>query len=210
MFKNVIIIACMSLGSVMMAADTYAQQETTVKYNSAEASAFTLPIDAQKDDVSNSIENYFKNTFSARSSSSKGYRVFKAISWPEVSSDKLDVYYKVDGRKGKSEVTMLVSKGYDNFVSNQSDAQAAAGIKNFLSGLNVKVGEYTKGVAVAAGTKALEEAQKEYNKYAKKVEDLNKEKSKLEKEIADNQSKLAEREQQLNKAKSVLDAAQQK
>ena len=209
MFKKVL-IACMSLGGIMMATNTFAQQETTVKYNSADASAFTMPVDAAKENVSNSIEEYFKNTFSVKSSSSKGYRVFKAVSWPDVSTEKLDVYYKVDGRKGKSEVTMLVSKGYDNFISNQSDAQAATGVKNFLAGLNVKVNEYTKNVAVAAGTKALEEAQKEYNKYAKKVEDLSKEKAKLEKEIADNQSKLAEREKDLNKAKSLLDAAQNK
>jgi hypothetical protein len=209
---NKILMACIGFGGIMTAASThtFAQQETTVKYNSIDAAAFTMPLEADKADVSNSIEDYFKNTFAVKSASSKGFRLFKAVSWPEVSTEKLDVYYKVEGRKGKSEVTMLVSKGYDNFISNQSDAQAAAGIKNFLSGLNVKVGEYTKGIAVAAGTKGLETAQKEYDKYVKKAEDLNKQKTKLEKEIADNQSKLAEKEKDLNKAKSVLDAAQNK
>lgn len=211
MFKKVL-LACIGFGGMLLAASThtFAQQETTVKYNSVDASAFTMPLEADKTDVSNSVEDYLKKTFGVKSASSKGYRVFKAVSWPEVSADKLDVYYKVDGKKGKSVVTMLVSKGYDNFISNQSDAQAAAGVKNFLSGLNVKVGEYTKNIAVAAGTKGLEAAQKEYDKYARKAEDLSKEKAKLEKEIADNQSRLAEKEKDLAAAKAKLSEAQNK
>lgn len=211
MFKKVL-LACMGFCSMaaITSTRTFAQQETTVKYNSIDATAFTMSLDAEKENVSNSIEDYLKNTFGVKSASSKGYRVFKGVSWPEVSSEKLDVYYKVDGRKSKSTVTMLVSKGYDNFISNQSDAQAAAGLKNFLSGLSVKVGEYTKNIAVAAGTKGLEAAQKEYDKYARKAEDLNKQKAKLEKEIADNQSKLAEREKDLAAAKAKLSEAQNK
>lgn len=211
MYKKILML-CIVAGSFTALGTTvsYAQASaTTVKFNKADANAFTTNIEAPKENVENSIEEYFKKTFSSKSSSSKGYKLYKGVQWNEVSADKLDVYYKVEGKKNNSQVYLLVSKGYDNFISAQNDPQTAQGAINFLSGLNVKVAEYSKNVAVAESSKALDDAQKEYNKYIKKDEDLRKQKERLESDIADNQKKISEREKELNNAKSKLDEVKQ-
>ncbi|RQO30421.1 hypothetical protein DBR32_12710 [Taibaiella sp. KBW10] len=203
---------CIAAGSFMALSTntSFAQAtETTVKFNKTDAGAFTTTIEAPKDVVAGSMEDYFKKTFSSKSSSSKGYKLYKGVLWNEVSTDKLDVYYKVEGKKNNSQVFLLVSKGYDNFTTTQNDPQTAQGAINFLSGLNVKVSEYSKTMAVAASSKVLDDAQKDYNKYVKRDEDLKKQKEKLEKDIADNQSKMGDREKELNNAKSKLDEVKQ-
>lgn len=181
--------------------------ETTVSYNKINASGYTVNVDGDKSVVTASLEDYFKKTFNTKSSSSKGYKMYKGVSWPEVAADKLDVYYKVDGKKGKNTVTVLVSKGYDNFISGSSDPQIADGVKNFMNSIQQKTANTTAANAVAAAQKAMDDAQKDYDKVAKKEEELRKSKEKIEKDIASQQKTMGDKEKTLNQAKAALDAA---
>ncbi len=202
-----LIVTILGLSPVIVNAQT---NETTVSYNKSSANAFVTSVAGEKEFVANSLEEYFKKTFNGKSSSTKGFKMYKGVSWPEVSADKLDVYYKVDHKKGNNQVTMLVSKGYDNFISSATDQPMAEGVKNFMNTIKDKALLAANASELAAAQKALEAAQKEYDKAVKKEEDLRKDKERLEKDIASQQKTIGDKETALNQAKAALEAAKAK
>src|ERR1044071_677172 len=54
-----------------------------------------------------------------------GFYVFNGITLPALNNQKLDMYFKVEQKsrtdKDKSTIYLLVSKGYDNFISPEVD-----------------------------------------------------------------------------------------
>lgn len=187
---------------------THAQAgEAAVSYNKTQANGYVVNVDGDKAILSASLEDHFKQIFKSKSSTSKGYKTFKAVNWPEVSTDKLDVYYKVDGKKGKNTVTLLVSKGYDNFISGTSDPHIAEGVKSFMNTIQGKTVSASIANAVAAAQKVVDNAQKDYDKVAKKESELRKSKEKIEKDLLNQQKDLADKEKSLNQAKAKLEAA---
>ena len=57
---------------------------------------------------------------------------YKDVSLPEISTNKVDLYYKVQKKKHASKIFFIVSKGYDNYISTATDPTIAANIINFL------------------------------------------------------------------------------
>lgn len=206
-FNIGLVAAMLALTPAIVNAQT---NETSVSYNKSSANAFVTSVAGEKEFVANSLEEYFKKSFNSKSTATKGFKLYKGVSWPEVSTDKLDVYYKVDHKKGNNQVTMLVSKGYDNFISSATDLPMAEGVKGFMNTIKDKALLAANASELAAAQKALEAAQKEYDRAAKKDEDLRKDKERIEKDIASQQKTIADREKDLNKAKAAVEAAKAK
>lgn len=202
-----ILAAVLSLGPALVSAQT---NETSVSYNKKKANGFVTDVSGNKEFVANSLDDYFKKSFNTRSTSSKGYKLYKGVSWPEVSSDKLDVYYKVDHKKGNNQVTMLVSKGYDNFISSSSAPSIAGSVKDFMNTIKDKALSAANASALAVAQRSHDEAQREFDRAAKRDEDLRKEKAKIDKEIATQQKTIADKEKLLNQTRTALEAAKAK
>ena len=71
------------------------------------------------------------------------FYVFDNVQLPELNNQKLDMYFKVSkatsGDKEQSTVTLMVSKGYDNFVSPQTDTATFYAAQKFLDGFVVYI-----------------------------------------------------------------------
>jgi hypothetical protein len=67
------------------------------------------------------------------------FYVFDNVQLPELNNQKLDLYFKVakatSGNKEQSTVYLMVSKGYDNFVSPKQILPLFMQQKNFSMGL---------------------------------------------------------------------------
>jgi len=112
-----------------------------------------------------------------------GFYVFNGIQLPELSNQKVDMYFKVDRKskkqKNESTIYMLVSKGYDNFISPEADSATYAAATKFLNGflsgtasysLNLDIGEQEKTVKNAE--KKLANLKDDEKDIIKKIEDL--------------------------------------
>jgi hypothetical protein len=139
-----------------------------------------------------------------------GFYVFNGITLPALNNQKLDMYFKVDresrSRKDQSIIYLLVSKGYDNFISPESDSTTFAAATDFLNGfvattesyrLNADIEEQEK--VVKAAEKKLSDLQDDEKSLLKKIESLqsylqNKknDQSMQEKEISSQRTKLDE------------------
>jgi hypothetical protein len=139
-----------------------------------------------------------------------GFYVFNGITLPALNNQKLDMYFKVDreskSRKDQSIIYLLVSKGYDNFISPESDSVTFVAATEFLNGfvgttasyrLNIDIEEQEKVVKTAEGK--LKDLQDDEKSLVKKIEGLqsdlqNKKNDQVmqEKEIANQKTKLEE------------------
>ena len=138
-------------------------------------------------------------------SSSKGFLTYKGVNWPEVSSDKLDLYARVDGKGEKSTVTLLLSKGYDNFISGVSDAVVMERGKTFLATLASAAAAQSLSLAIAAQEETLRRAEREQYDAVKAGEQLAKEQESLQKRIAENMAAQTSRQTKVMEEKSKLE-----
>lgn len=131
-----------------------------------------------------------------------GFYVFNGVTLYALNNQKLDLYFKIDrkGRKkdNQSTMSMLVSKGYDNFVSPESDSltfdAATAFLNSFLAG-NVS---YSLQQDILAQERAVVNAEK---KMASLEDDNKTLLKKIEQLQSDVVRKNADRE---NQAKEVI------
>jgi hypothetical protein len=61
---------------------------------------------------------------------------YKGATWPVTGANMVDIYYKVSGKKHKSKVYFVVSKGYNNYITAATDAAAAGKISEYLGQLD--------------------------------------------------------------------------
>ncbi|MEM0999313.1 MAG: hypothetical protein AAGN35_19810 [Bacteroidota bacterium] len=151
-----------------------------------EAKCLMISLEAQEKNVAEVMKQKFKKL---KHSSSKGWDAFTAQIFPEISSQTLDIYYRVEGGK-KDQVTvyLAMSTGYDNWLTAQDHSNELNNAKTMLEGLIKEVKVYELGLAIAAQTKVVEEAVKEQEKLTKENEKLGKDLEKLQKEIEDNKA----------------------
>ncbi|HEY6437458.1 MAG TPA: hypothetical protein VIY47_12780 [Ignavibacteriaceae bacterium] len=145
-----------------------------------------------------------------------GFYVFNGIALAALDNQKLDMYFKVETKsktqKDQSTIYLLVSKGYDNFISPEADSATFAAATDFLNGfvgttasyrLNLDIEE--QGKVVKNAEKKLTNLQEDDKDLVRKIDALqadlnNKKKEQLmqEKEITNQKIKL-----ELLKAKVV-------
>lgn len=139
-----------------------------------------------------------------------GFYVFNGVELSALNKQKLDMYFKVEqkskSQKDQSTIYMLVSKGYDNFISPENDTATFVAATDFLNGfingtasyrLNLDIEEQEK--VVKSAEKKLANLQDDDKNLVKKIEELqsdlrNKKNDQVmqEKEIENQKIKLQE------------------
>ncbi len=131
------------------------------------------------------VEDYFSKEGLKKTSSKSGFKIYEKATFSKVSNEILDYYIKVDGNKKKSKVTVVVSKGYENFIkpaegeiySNFNDV-----FKTFQEiGYKSWVEDQMKDQQ-----KIIQKAEKKYNKLIKEGKSLVKDKEGIENKIQRN------------------------
>jgi len=79
---------------------------------------------------------------------------YKGIVWNVTGPTKVDLSYRVTGKKHKAKIYLIASKGYDNYITGLSDANTATSIYSFLTELDGQI----------ANSQMVAEKQAEINK----------------------------------------------
>jgi hypothetical protein len=145
--------------------------------------AYTMPSDI----VSEALADKLKQSNIKKGSKVKGgFRVFKGVSIPSISDDKLDLYTRVTGKKENSTLYMAVSRGYDNFISPEGDAETLEKAKAFVQSMLSNVNVALIKTDIAAQAKVLSKAEKIQKTKSKKGESLKSEMKSLESKLEAN------------------------
>lgn len=100
----------------------------------------------------------------------KGFNGFIDATWTGVMDAEGDIYTKVSGSKNNAIVYVLLSKGYDNFISSASDPRTAAKTKDFLTGLEKDIHNYQIQLTIAEKQQELDKQQEKENKLRRELE----------------------------------------
>ncbi len=203
--KKILLSALTIIGVMALKAQTVSN--TTIEILKAKQPGMVVNFNRTPD----MMEDALKKRLSADkvSSSDKvkgGFRVYKGVLVPEISSDKIDLYYKVDGKKENASLFLLVSKGYDNFVDGTKDETTFENVQNFANSLEVNAKELKLLADIEKAKEAVEKAEKSLKNAEENGADLVKQKEKIEKSIEENKSTQKDRAKDIQTAKENLDA----
>ncbi len=115
-----------------------------------------------------------------------GFRVYKGVVISDIAKEKVDVYYKVEDKKPLTDVYLLVSKGYDNFIKNDPDSVT---VKNAMTYLDLFVKDATAFLLndqIVKQNEAIKNLEKDSKRAAKEGASLQKSKLKTTSKISKN------------------------
>jgi hypothetical protein len=112
-----------------------------------------------------------------------GFYVFNGVELSALNKQKLDMYFKVEqkskSQKDQSTIYLLVSKGYDNFISPESDTATFAAATEFLNGFVSETASYRLNMDIENQEKVVKSAEKKLTNLqdddknlVKKIEEL--------------------------------------
>lgn len=198
----------LSAAIFFISATAFSQARTaTAEYNKTMQPAIEIEIPFEEKTVMKSlVEKMEKKGYKGKDS--KDYTVFRGVNMPEIGSGTYDLYFKADRKSRKEKdisiLTMMVSKGNDNFMSEGDDADVFSNAKTFLNGHIEQATAYDLELQIKEQTEATEKADKKYKNAVEDGEDLVKKKEKIEKEIEENKQKQADQKAEAEKQRQIL------
>lgn len=200
---------------ILLAAICLSQQCLFAQARSTEVDYLKQKRPAVVNDVpfdSKTIENAIDDTFSKlgyKSTSSKGFTVYKGVRLPELGLDTYDLYFMVDKKsrrdKDNSTVTMMVSKGFDSFVSISEGNDVYEKSLHFLDSLKLTVAKYDLEQQIIAQEDELKKANKKSENLQDEGKDLEKKRKKLVDQIADNLKDQEKQLKEIDKQRQILE-----
>jgi len=181
--------------------------ESRIKVDSMERQALYIETDMPEDDVKDALKDYFD---SLHVSPEKGtgfiikkqlpFLEFKRAVTDSMHGQALDYYFEIDTRKQKgadaTTIYIVASRGYNNFISPQTDAAVWSAFRNFTEYMR---SNYFEQYRIKKNMTSL---TRDLNKDKSKLKDVAEEKIKLEKSIEDKNAQLATMQTQLDKLKN--------
>lgn len=205
------LIVFLGFAFLLVNAKTNAQstQETTVKFDKNNVSALVTEYKRPESVMEDALKLQLDKEGLGKYDKKKGYQAYTNITWRRTGTYSLDLYFKVDGNKNKSTITVLVSKGYNNFINSVSDPEIINKIKEFLNGLESTAYDVQFALDVEAQQEIVADAEKTYNRSLSDSTDLVRERQKLENRILQQSSDVQAKRQELKKNRQKLDAMKQ-
>lgn len=180
-------------------------REVSLKFMGNQQTAIVADFEMPPDVVESALKERLDKADLGKSRSEKGFRSYQGTTWKEISPDQVDVYTRVDGKGEKSTIVILVSKGYNNFISTATDPDKVQKVQIFLNGFVKDVRAYQLKQSIALQEEVVKNAEKAYRKGVDDGEKMIREREKIEKDIADNKTYQSKKQTELNEEKSKLE-----
>lgn len=174
---------------------------TTVTYNNTMQPALTLELQNNTEMTEGTILQKLKQTgydpntkghLFWKTNKKEGFYIFEGVALPDLNSQKLDMYFKVVPKsaedKASSVIYLMVSKGYDNFVSPESDTMLWNSAQAFLNSFVDRTTAFTLETDIKSQEKVVKLSESSLIKFQDDEKELNTKMEKLQQEIAVNRS----------------------
>lgn len=178
--------------------------ETTISFMDGKQTAIEAKYIYSEDVMETVVKNVLEKKKIKKTKSTKGYNLYQSVIFDELTSDIIDFYIKVDGNKTSTTVTILISKGYNNFISSASDASTLKNTKNLCKEFNINAIEEHLNREIAKQEEVIKDADKKLTKSVEKGKDLVKDKEEIIKKIGENSEEQKSLKTELETQKNIL------
>ncbi|MGG9960223.1 hypothetical protein [Ferruginibacter sp. SUN106] len=186
-----------------------AQSRTaTVEYQKINRQAVVNEIPFPEKTIRDAINNKMEQ-MGYKGKDSKGFTVYKGVRMPELGNDSYDLYFMADRKSRKekenSTLTLMVSKGFDSFISDSSDSRVLSNAKNYLDTIKNMIAAYDLEQQIIAQEDAVKKADKKYSNLIDDAASLEKKRKSIEKDIEDNKKDQSNQQAEIEKQKQILE-----
>jgi len=191
---------------------TYAQtaQSTQVEYNKTNVPGVSIAIagyDAAF--IQNALIQRLEKNAGLKGANSKEFRVYLSQNYPDFGTLNYDIYTLVKKASKKDSfitVYLLVSKGNNNFVSQNMDSELTDRMKEFLTNFVPFLKDFERIQKMDQIAGNIKQLEKEHTALVKDRDKLQKEFLSAEKKYKDKEKEVNAKANELEKAKTALDA----
>ncbi len=203
MKKTVLFLSVLFVSTVVFSQKI---KEETVSLLKDKRPCLVAEYDIPAEVMENVVEDYLSKEGLKKPSSKSGYKLYEKAIFSKISNDAMDYYIKVDGNKEKSKVTVVISKGYENFITI-SEGGIYSNFKDVLKKIQDVGYKAWVDEKIKEQQKVIDKAQKKYDKLVEDGKDLVKEKENIENKIQRNKSDQEgaknQLEEEIKKMKSI-------
>lgn len=191
---------------------------TTITYKEKLQSALTIQLPNTIEVAQNTILHKLKETgydpqtkgmFFWKTNHPNDFYVFDNVQLPELNNQKLDLYFKVakatSGDKEQSTVYLMVSKGYDNFVSPQTDTATFYAAQKFLDGFVAGSDTFKYNSDIETQQAMVAGAERKLSDLQKKEKDLSGKIAQLQSDLVNNQNDQKNQQTEIESQKARLE-----
>ncbi len=183
-------------------------QITMVEYQKVNRQAVVADMPFAEKSVTKALQDKLeKMGYSGKDS--KGFTVYKGVHLKELGEGTYDLYFMIDrkSRKDKenSTITMLISGGYDKFISQSDDAALFTNAKQYLESLKDVVAAYDLEQEIAEQESNVKSSENKANDLLDEASSLEKKKKKIEEQIQDNIKAQDNQKTEIEKQKQILE-----
>ena len=160
-----------------------ANAQTRIMIDNAEKPAVAIQIQGNKNDIRDALDVYFEK-LGSNLKKSNGLYLAKNVSIPQLSTEKLDMYLKIDqlgkDKNNLSNIAMAVKTTSDMFVGDSSHKDIFALLPIYLQSFDQIVKDFVKQRSIDALNKQAAKATKKQGQLEKRAEKKGEEAKKLD------------------------------
>jgi hypothetical protein len=192
---------------------------TTIEYNKTMQPALVLELPNTTNDVDGTILGKLKQIgynpetqghLFWKTNTIDGFYVFNNVVLPSLSTQKLDMYFKVVQKnkeeKDNTTLYMLVSKGNGNFASPQMDTALWNSSQVFLNSFVEKTTAYNLEQNIKAQENTVNDSQKKLVALQNDEKDLAEKIKKYQSDLSTNQSNQKDQQQDIGNQQKLLES----
>lgn len=151
------------------------------------------------------VENAFRDRMGKegyKGTPSRGWTIYKGVKLKSLGDERVDVYVNIERKsrreKDVSEVQLLLSKGYDNFIEK-------SGGREFIEEVHPVAEAMALELEIKSQEDALKKSQRKFDDLVTDSLDLEKKKKKLEDGLVENSRKQSEQKEDIQKQQAILE-----
>ncbi len=192
---------------------------TTIQYNKSMQPALVLELPNTTNDVEGTILQKLKQIgynpetqghLFWKKNTIDGFYVFNNVVLPSLSTQKLDMYFKVVQKnkeeKDNSTLYLLVSSGNENFASPEGDSTLWNDSKMFLNSFVEKTTAYSLEQDITAQENTVKDSQKKLATMQKDEKDLAEKIKKYQDDLSNNQNNQKDQQLDIDNQQKLLES----
>jgi hypothetical protein len=181
---------------------------STVSFNKVDRTAIVNEMPFPEKTIMKAIDNKLE-LMGYKGKDARGFTVYKSVRMPELGNGEYDLYYMAERKsrrnKDNSTLTLMISKGNENFAIAGKDAKLLANGKTHLDSILPMITAFDLELQIADQEGEVKKADKKYNNLIDDGQSLEKKRKSIEQDIEDNKKDQEKYAAELEKQKLMLE-----